>query len=58
MRNLIRMERISHRTLGVARAIRSAGRAASAVESGRSPRPSDLERLGISVVAFSAVNPR
>jgi hypothetical protein len=52
------MERISHRILGVARAIRSAGRAASAVESGRSPRPSDLERLGISVVAFSAVNPR
>jgi hypothetical protein len=52
------MERISHRILGVAGAIRSAGRATSAVEGGRSPRPSDLERLGISVVAFSAINHR
>ena len=36
--------------------IRSANRAAAAVETGHSPRPSDLERLGISVIAFSAIN--
>jgi hypothetical protein len=43
----------------VARAFRtfgSANRVASAVEYGRSPAPSDLERLGISVVAFGAIN--
>jgi hypothetical protein len=35
---------------------RSAARAAAAVENGRSPSPSDLERLGISVIAFGAIN--
>ena len=38
------------------RALRSAGRAAEAVRGSRSPAPSDLERLGISVVAFGAIN--
>jgi hypothetical protein len=44
------------RILGLMGRIRSAGRAAAAVESRRSPSPSDLERLGISVVAFGAIN--
>jgi hypothetical protein len=35
---------------------RSARRVASAVEARREPAPSDLERLGISVVAFGAIN--
>ena len=34
----------------------SARRVANAVETRRSPAPSDLERLGISVVAFGAIN--
>jgi hypothetical protein len=37
-------------------ALFSASRAASAVENHRSPPPSDLERLGISVVAFGVIN--
>jgi len=37
-------------------AIRSAGAAASAVEAGRTPRPSDLARLGIDPAAFGAIN--
>jgi hypothetical protein len=35
---------------------RSATRVAAAAEAHRSPRPSDLERLGISVAAFAAIN--
>ena len=37
-------------------ALRSANHAAGAVRSSRSPSPGDLERLGISVVAFGAIN--
>jgi hypothetical protein len=50
------MTRIFDRIVGAMRQIRSASRVSWAVESGRSPAPSDLERLGISVVAFGAIN--
>jgi hypothetical protein len=47
---------LMQRIFGVMGRIRSASRAAAALESRRSPRPSDLERLGISLVAFGAIN--
>ena len=40
----------------VAAIFASANRVASAAENRRSPAPSDLERLGISAVAFGAIN--
>jgi hypothetical protein len=36
--------------------LESAARAAAAVRGHRSPAPHDLERLGISAVAFGAIN--
>jgi hypothetical protein len=50
------MTSIFDRILGAVRQLRSAARVAQAVEGRRSPAPSDLERLGISVVAFGAIN--
>ena len=44
------------RIAGTWRKLTSAGRAAEAVRDSRSPAPSDLERLAISVVAFGAIN--
>ena len=50
------MERNRNLFSRILAALFSANRVASAVENHRSPRPSDLERLGISVVAFGAIN--
>ena len=50
------MERNRNLLSRILGALFSANRVSSAVENHRSPRPSDLERLGISVVAFGAIN--
>jgi hypothetical protein len=52
---------MNHRSLigriaGAIGRFRRAARVATAIENGRSPRPSDLERLGISAVAFGAIS--
>ena len=53
---MTRTRRFFSRVAGALRTFGSANRVASAVEGGRVPAPSDLERLGISVVAFGAIN--
>ena len=45
-----------HRLIGALGSFGSAARAARAVGDRHSPAPTDLERLGISVVAFGAIN--
>ena len=45
-----------HRLIGALGSFGSAARAARAVGDRHSPAPIDLERLGISVVAFGAIN--
>jgi hypothetical protein len=53
---MTRIRSFFSRVAGAFRTFGSANRVASAAEYGRSPAPSDLERLGISVVAFGAIN--
>ena len=53
---MTRTRRFFSRFASAFRTFGSANRVASAVEYGRSPAPTDLERLGISVVAFGAIN--
>ncbi len=56
MTRYVRNSRFLGGLADVAAIFASANRVAGAAESRRSPRPSDLERLGISVVAFNAIN--
>ena len=53
---MTRNRTLFQRMAGLWDAFRSAGHAADAVRRDRSPAPSDLERLGISVIAFGAIN--
>jgi len=55
-KDMTRNRTLFQRMAGLWDAFRSAGHAADAVRRDRSPAPSDLERLGISVIAFGAIN--